>query len=279
MAPQNPPKKADASPVAELANTKELGPYWTNSSGSRRRSAQATLPPINTNLSKKQTKQSNVGSKQKSQRSKPVSRSNTRQRQKSPEVARENEDDESGESIMSSSSKTRLPKAAATYDLGIQDPELRQEIDASLLHNGHIATYVPLLPIFPYQYWPLASRIEKKLDHALSASPENWTDLIKKRCQELLRSGEAQTFDECLAKVLADVRADTLAATSATPPVSKKANGVANGNGVNGVNGVGKETGRGEGGKSLAVPKKVVDEGLRVTRECLELVCKEEGEE
>lgn len=126
----------------------------------------------------------------------------------------------------------------------------------------------------------MLSRIEKKLDHALSASAENWTDLIKKRCQELLRSGEAQTFDECLVKILADVRADTLAATSTSNTTSKKANGVNGGlvNG-NGVNGVSKEIGRGEGGKSLAVPKKVVEEGLKVTRECLELVCKEEDEE
>jgi len=80
-------------------------------------------------------------------------------------------------------------------------------------------------------------------------------------------------------KILADVRADTLAATSSTASSSKKVNGTVNGNGLNGVNGSGKEIGRGEGGKSLAVPKKVVEEGLRVTRECLELVCKEEGEE
>lgn len=43
--------------------------------------------------------------------------------------------------------------------------------------------------------------------------------------------------------------------------------------------GVVKGTGRGEGGKSLAVPRKVVEEGLRVTRECLGLVCQTEGEE
>lgn len=31
--------------------------------------------------------------------------------------------------------------------------------------------------------------------------------------------------------------------------------------------------GRGEGGASLALPKVVLDEGVRITRECLELVC------
>jgi hypothetical protein len=31
--------------------------------------------------------------------------------------------------------------------------------------------------------------------------------------------------------------------------------------------------GKGENGQSLALPKNVVDEGVRITRECLELVC------
>lgn len=31
--------------------------------------------------------------------------------------------------------------------------------------------------------------------------------------------------------------------------------------------------GKGENGQSLALPKNVVEEGVRITRECLELVC------
>lgn len=31
--------------------------------------------------------------------------------------------------------------------------------------------------------------------------------------------------------------------------------------------------GKGEGGQSLALPRGVVEEGVRITRECLELVC------
>lgn len=34
--------------------------------------------------------------------------------------------------------------------------------------------------------------------------------------------------------------------------------------------------GRGEGGQSLAMPRNVVQEGLRITRECLESVCEVE---
>ncbi len=61
-----------------------------------------------------------------------------------------------------------------------------------------------------------------------------------------------------------------------------KTNGtVANGAVTNGVvNGAGMGTGKGQADKvnartnlPLAVPKVVIDEGVRVTRECLELVC------
>lgn len=145
MASQNSLEKAGTSAVSELANTKELGPYWTNLSVSRRDSSQSTFTPINTNSSnssKNQTTHSK-GSEQKSRRNKKkAAKSNTLKREESQDGNPVSEEVGNSEVIMSSNSKTRLPKAAATYDLGIQDPELRQEIDASLLHNGHIATYV-----------------------------------------------------------------------------------------------------------------------------------------
>lgn len=142
MAPQNPPKGPDAPAVLELANTKELGPYWTKITLSRRRGSQPTPPLTNTQDQTEHTSCSN----QKLPPSELASKSNTREKQKPQECnqSHKEEESESDGSKMSSSSKTRLPKAAATYDLGIQDPELRQEIDASLLHNGHIATYVTL---------------------------------------------------------------------------------------------------------------------------------------
>jgi hypothetical protein len=62
-----------------------------------------------------------------------------------------------------------------------------------------------------------------------------------------------------MSRVLEDIKSDSDAARKAES---------------NGVNGKEKEKeGRGEKGVSLALPKGVVDEGLKVTRECLELVC------
>ncbi|KAG9240753.1 hypothetical protein BJ878DRAFT_545921 [Calycina marina] len=152
---------------------------------------------------------------------------------------------------MSSTPKTRIPKAVATYDPQIVDQETRSDIDRSLLHAGHITT------------------IEKRLDHALEAAPENWNELVTKRAQELFRSGQVATLDQCINQVVKDIKADTLAAQQR----NAKKNGSTNG--VNGVNGFSKDAGRGEGGKSLAVPKSVIDEGLKVTMECLEQVVEE----
>lgn len=46
-------------------------------------------------------------------------------------------------------------------------------------------------------------------------------------------------------------------------------------NGVGGgmVNGTGASAGSGNRSTGLAVPKTVIEEGVRITRECLELVC------
>lgn len=104
-----------------------------------------------------------------------------------------------------------------------------------------------------------------------------------------------------MTRVLQDIKDDTAAASlhnSSKPPLShpsnpkmkdkaKGLNGLgingANGNGVNkgGVGGRDKErerekekfVGKGEGGVSLALPRAVVEEGVRITRECLEEVC------
>lgn len=72
-------------------------------------------------------------------------------------------------------------------------------------------------------------------------------------------------------RVVNDIKLDTddsISLPQATTNGSSK-------NGVNGVNGTGKKkgNGRGEDGQSLALPKSVVDEGVRITRDCLESVC------
>ena len=68
--------------------------------------------------------------------------------------------------------------------------------------------------------------------------------------------------------MLADIKADTVAAR-------RKAGQINVAGGKSGskaaTNGEAKE-GRGENGQSLALPKNVVEEGVRITRECLDAV-------
>ena len=66
-----------------------------------------------------------------------------------------------------------------------------------------------------------------------------------------------------MTRIMEDIKKDTMTA---------RKEGLSNGTAGKGS---GKETGgngRGEGGQSLAMPKSVVEEGLRITKECLELV-------
>jgi hypothetical protein len=84
-----------------------------------------------------------------------------------------------------------------------------------------------------------------------------------------------------MARVLEDVKADTAAARSAEE--KEDAAKEKNGNGAVGstakdkkavgkVDAAGALKGKGEGGKSLALPRSVVDEGVRITKECLDLI-------
>lgn len=103
-----------------------------------------------------------------------------------------------------------------------------------------------------------------------------------------------------MARVMADIKADTLVQaeqlvkqhalntlqaanpSSSNQNTTAEVNGGKNRNALPGskVNGVGKagsalvvKNGKGEEGQSLALPENVVEEGIRVTRECLEVVC------
>jgi len=69
-------------------------------------------------------------------------------------------------------------------------------------------------------------------------------------------------------RVLEDIKADNVAARSK----AGQSNGTGGKSGGKPTSNEGRKEGRGEGGKSLALPKNVVEEGLKVTRECLELV-------
>jgi hypothetical protein len=50
----------------------------------------------------------------------------------------------------------RVPKAVTTYTPTMQDPDLRSQINAVLLRDGHVETYVlpPLLPSGPNTLYP-----------------------------------------------------------------------------------------------------------------------------
>jgi hypothetical protein len=113
-------------------------------------------------------------------------------------------------------------------------------------------------------------RIQETLLHALNASPQNWPTLIQNHALNLLRSGECTTFPVLMSRVLSDIKSDTQLRDSTT---STSTNSLT----TNGIKGKKKEdevrNGKGENGQSLALPKNVVDEGVRITRECLEMVC------
>ncbi|KAB8295877.1 hypothetical protein EYC80_008698 [Monilinia laxa] len=133
----------------------------------------------------------------------------------------------------------RVSKSAANYAPTTQDPDLRSQINALLLKDGHVA------------------KIQETLLHALHSSPTNWPTLIQAHALTLLRSGNYTTFPVLIAKVLEDIRADTLALqnSSSSPPTNSS-------NGVNGVTDKDKKgeapKGRGERGQSLALPKSVI---------------------
>lgn len=159
----------------------------------------------------------------------------------------------------------RVPKAAATYTPTTQDPDLRSQINTVLLRDGHIA------------------RIQETLLHTLHASPTNWPTLIQNHALSLLRSGEIATFPQLMSQVMEDIRLDSVAARAAeaaaaagsTTTTTTLANGNGNGNASATAKGgaTGSIRGHGEGGASLAVPKSVLDEGVRITRESLEQIC------
>ncbi len=74
-----------------------------------------------------------------------------------------------------------------------------------------------------------------------------------------------------MSRVLSDIKSDTQLRDSTSSTSTN------NSLTTNGTKGKKKEdearNGKGENGQSLALPKNVVDEGVRITRECLELVC------
>ncbi|KAL2168296.1 hypothetical protein VTG60DRAFT_161 [Thermothelomyces hinnuleus] len=159
------------------------------------------------------------------------------------------------------STPVKVPSSAANYTAATQDQDLRSQINALLIKEGHV------------------SKIQESLLHALHAHQSNWPTVIQAHALSLLRSGEVTSFPALMRRVLEDVREDTALGPSAnnTNGSSKPAtNGATEENGTplaNGKKGDSNGTNGAAARQSLAVPQTVVDEALRITRECLDLVC------
>lgn len=150
-------------------------------------------------------------------------------------------------------------------------------------------------------------RIQDHLLYSLNAHPNNWPTQVQNRALALLRSGEVQTFPALLKQILDEVRKET-ALEPTKSSKSTDANGSSSSNGADSttvqVNGgpAGKKTSGGANGTaagaaganpgpgeasnlhtntstSLAVPRAVVDDALKVTKEVLSTVCEFEEEE
>ncbi|KAF3063688.1 hypothetical protein GL218_01183 [Daldinia childiae] len=154
-----------------------------------------------------------------------------------------------------SQTPVKVPASAAAYTPATQDQDLRSQINALLIREGHI------------------NKIQEHFLHSLNAHPSNWPSAVQSHALALLRSGDVTTFPALVRRVLEDVRHDTAAASdgttnsnnnSTTTNGSSKTNGASNNNNTT-------TTTTTDG--SLAVPQAVVDAVLKVARECLDTVC------
>ncbi|EFX03621.1 hypothetical protein CMQ_549 [Grosmannia clavigera kw1407] len=132
------------------------------------------------------------------------------------------------------STPVKVPSAAASYTPATLDPDLRSQINMVLIRDGHV------------------SKIQDHLLHILHADSSNWPAAIQAHALQLLRSGDYTNFPALMRRVMDDIRRDTLATPNGDGTADKKGSSPA---------------------ASLALPKTVVDEALRVTRESLEMVC------
>ncbi|PFH62174.1 hypothetical protein XA68_14715 [Ophiocordyceps unilateralis] len=144
----------------------------------------------------------------------------------------------------SPSTPVKVPSSASNYSAATLDPDLRSQINTLLLKDGHI------------------TRIHEALLHALNSDHSNWPTAIQSHALSLMRSGEATAYPVLLRRVLEDVRASIKPPPSATTTTSTAPNG--DGKTTNGAS---------TSSLCLALPDTVIEEALRVTRECLDDVC------
>ncbi|GFP57299.1 hypothetical protein ACSS6W_010431 [Trichoderma asperelloides] len=148
------------------------------------------------------------------------------------------------------STPVKVPSSAANYTPATLDPDLRSQINTILLKDGHI------------------TKIQEALLHALNSNSSNWPTTIQNHALALLRSGEITTYPALLRRVLEDVREGQPSSTSSANGKSSSA-ATTNGNGD-----TKKTNGTPASDKSpLAIPTSVIEEALRITRECLDSVC------
>ncbi|KAM3530119.1 hypothetical protein MY4038_005055 [Beauveria bassiana] len=148
------------------------------------------------------------------------------------------------------STPVKVPSSAADYTPATLDPDLRSQINTILLRDGHVP------------------KIQERLLHALNADSSNWPTVIQSHALQLLRSSEVLTFPALLRRVLDDVQEATAKAAAAT---NNTAAAGTNGKAAPTTNG--STTTNNDVKLALAVPQAVVEDTIRVTKECLESVC------
>ena len=112
-----------------------------------------------------------------------------------------------------------------------------------------------------------STRIQESLLHALNASSTDWPTLVQEHALSLLRSGGCTSFPELMRQVMDDIKHDT-------DTRRKQESNSKQTNGISAVNG----KGSGQQGANLALPKNVVEEGIRITREALNSIVYVDGE-
>ncbi|KAI1661938.1 hypothetical protein F4813DRAFT_177273 [Daldinia decipiens] len=162
-----------------------------------------------------------------------------------------------------SQTPVKVPASAAAYTPATQDQDLRSQINALLIREGHI------------------NKIQEHFLHSLNAHPSNWPSAVQSHALALLRSGDVTTFPALVRRVLEDVRHDTAAASDGTPTTTTNSNSSNNSsttttttttNGSSKTNGA-STTNTNTTDGTLAIPQAVVDAVLKVARECLDTVC------
>jgi hypothetical protein len=145
------------------------------------------------------------------------------------------------------SAPVKAPSSAADYTPATLDPELRSQLNAVLIRDGHIA------------------KIQDHILHSLHSHQSDWPTAVQNHVLALLRSGDVTSFPALLRRVLEDIRTDTLSQSNETSTTGRSSNGDKKG----GANGAAASDANGAQAKGLALPQSVIDDAVKVTRESL----------